>query len=506
MSRKKPLVLIIRDGWGIGDKSEGDIIWTGNTQHSKYFEKTSPTTILDPCGEAVGLPAGTMGNSEVGHLNIGAGRVVYQSLTRIDKSIRDGDFFENETLLKAVKIAKEKNSRIHLMGLIQEEGVHAVTRHCHALLEFCKRQNFDNVVVHALTDGRDTPPKSAAKHLEFLDEGFKNTGVGKLATVVGRYYAMDRDNRWDRVKIAYDAIIKGVGTPVKNWKEALDTSYDKGVFDEFVKPYLIDGYEGAGKDDVIIFFNFRTDRTRELTKAIVEKDFKEFETVSHNIWLAGMTHYYDNGNFSAIYPEIKNKNIFGEVLSNAGLKQLRCAETEKFAHVTFFFNDQNNEKFPNETHVLVDSPKVATYDLQPEMSAYLVRDKLLEAVESEEYDVIICNFANGDMVGHTGVPEAIQKAVETVDLCVYELVKAVQKKNGIAILTSDHGNADQIYLSDGSPMTAHSMNPVSFTIVGAGNLHLRKNGSLCDIAPTCLELLGIKQPEEMTGKSLILQS
>jgi 2,3-bisphosphoglycerate-independent phosphoglycerate mutase len=314
---------------------------------------------------------------------------------------------------------------------------------------------------------------------------------------------MDRDNRWDRVKLAYNAIIKGIGTPAKTWQEAIENSYEKGEFDEFIKPYLIDGYDGAGKDDVIIFFNFRTDRTREITKAIVEKSFKEFETVPNNIWLAGMTHYYDDGNFEEIYPEIKSEKIFGQVLADAELKQLRCAETEKFAHVTFFFNDQNNDKFSGETHILVDSPKVATYDLQPEMSAYQVRDKLVAAIESDEFDVIICNFANGDMVGHTGVPAAIRKAVETVDACVYDVVKAIKKKNGIAILTADHGNADQIYLPDGSPMTAHSMNPVSFTIVGGGNLQLREGGSLCDIAPTCLELLGIEQPKEMTGKSRI---
>jgi 2,3-bisphosphoglycerate-independent phosphoglycerate mutase len=315
---------------------------------------------------------------------------------------------------------------------------------------------------------------------------------------------MDRDNRWDRVKLAYDGIMKAVGTPAKTWQEAIDLSYEKCEFDEFVKPYIIDGYSGAGADDVIIFFNFRTDRVREITKAIAEKDFKEFETVKNNIHFVGFTHYYDNGNFEEVYPEIKNTNIFGEILSKAGLKQLRCAETEKFAHVTFFFNDQMNDPFPNETHILVDSPKVATYDLQPEMSAYLVRDKLVKAIESDEFDVIICNFANGDMVGHTGVPEAIRKAVEIVDVCVYDVVNAVQKKNGIAILTADHGNADKIYLSDGSPMTAHSMNPVPFTIIGAGDLQLRKDGNLSDIAPTCLELLGIEQPKEMTSKSLII--
>lgn len=500
---KKPLCLIIRDGWGIGNGSDNDMIKTADTSFTDAYEAQYPTTSLLTDGEAVGLPNGTMGNSEVGHINIGAGRVVYQSLTRIDKSIREGDFFENAVLIEAINTAKERGSQLHLMGLIQEEGVHGATRHCNALLKLCKQQNFENVVVHAITDGRDTAPRSAKEHLAFLEHGINEAGLGKIGVMVGRYYAMDRDNKWDRTKLAYDAIINGVATPADSWEQVIDESYAADENDEFVKPRKLNGYEGAGKDDVIIFFNFRTDRVRQLTKAIVERDFDGFDVEENNIHFVGFTHYYDDGNFAEAFPPIANTNIFGEVLSNAGLKQLRCAETEKFAHVTFFFNDQNNEPFKNEDHILVKSPNVATYDLQPEMSAFEVRDKLVAAIESDEYDVIITNFANCDMVGHTGVPEAIKKAVETVDGCVNDVVKAVEAKGGISMLTADHGNADQITLEDGSPMTAHSMNPVQFTLIGAGEVTLRNDGALCDIAPTCLELLGMEKPAEMDGTSLI---
>lgn len=501
---KKPLCLIIRDGWGRGNQTENDMIFSAETPFTDAYEKNYPTTLLTTDGEAVGLPQGTMGNSEVGHINIGAGRVVYQSLTRIDKSIRDGDFFTNKAFLDAVKIAKEKNSTLHLMGLIQEEGVHGATRHCNALLELCKRESLSDVVVHAITDGRDTPPKSAKTHMALLQEGIEKAGVGKIGTMVGRYYAMDRDTRWDRTQKAYDAIIKGIGKEASSWEEVIDNSYAEEINDEFILPHLLNGYTGAGSDDVFIFFNFRTDRVRQITKAIVEPDFSDFPTVKNNIHFVAMTHYYDHGNFVEAFPEIKNRNIFGEVLSDNGLRQLRCAETEKFAHVTFFFNDQNNNKFDKEEHILVKSPDVATYDLKPEMSAYEVKEKLVDAIKNDSYDVIIANFANCDMVGHTGVPSAIKTAVETVDTCVHEVVETVLANGGIAILTADHGNADQITLEDGSPMTAHSMNPVPLTLIGAGDVKLRDGGSLCDIAPTCLKLLGLSQPEEMDGKTLIV--
>ena len=501
---KKPLCIIIRDGWGKGKPEPSNAIYVANTPWADKYEAEYPTTTLTTSGEDVGLPAGTMGNSEVGHLNIGAGRVVYQSLTRIDKSIRDGEFFNNESILKAIETAKSRKSKLHLMGLIQEEGVHAVTRHCHAILETCKRQGFSDVVIHAFTDGRDTPPKSALGHMEFLQQGLDRIGIGKIGVVIGRYYAMDRDKRWERTQLAYDAIIKGVGTKIGSWKEAIEQSYAAGANDEFIKPFLLGDYAGAGSEDVMIFFNFRTDRVRQLTQAIIDPAFDGFPVVKNNIFFVAMTHYYDNANFLEVFPEMKNLDIFGEILSKAGLKQLRCAETEKFAHVTFFFNDQNNDKYPGEDHILVNSPKVATYDLQPEMSAFEVRDKLVEAIASDKYDVIITNFANCDMVGHTGFFDAIITAVQTVDTCVHDVVEAATAKGGVCMIFADHGNADQTQLSDGSPMTAHTMNVVPFTIVGAGAVKLRDNGSLCDVAPTALKLLGISQPAAMTGKSLIV--
>jgi len=501
--KPRPLVLIIRDGWGKGNEEKSNAIFSGNTPHTDSYEKNWPTTVVKPSGTAVGLPEGYQGNSEVGHLNIGAGRVVYQSLTRIDKSIADGDFFTNDALLEALRTAKSRKSTVHLMGLIQEEGVHAVTRHCHALLKMCARENVDKVLIHALTDGRDTPPKSAREHLRFLQEGIDRTGIGRVATVIGRYYAMDRDRRWDRTEQAYRALMKGEGIAVGSWNDAIDSAYAAGENDEFIKPRSID-YEGAGENDVMIFFNFRFDRTRQLTKAIVEPDFSEFKTVPHSIHFVAMTHYYDNGHFAEAFPELHNENILGEVLAVNGLKQLRSAETEKYAHVTFFFNSLGNEPFEGEDRILVDSPKVATYDLQPEMSAFEVRDKLVEAVESEKYDVIVCNFANGDMVGHTGVYDAVVKAVETVDTCVHDVVEAATAKGGCCILTADHGNAEQTALPDGSPMTAHTVNDVPLTIVGCDkNARLREGGRLCDIAPTMLHILGIEKPPEMTGTSLI---
>ncbi|MGM0443271.1 MAG: 2,3-bisphosphoglycerate-independent phosphoglycerate mutase [Fibrobacterota bacterium] len=500
---KKPLCLIIRDGWGRGAGDSTDLIASTPTPHADAYEAANPTTLIDTSGLAVGLPEGIMGNSEVGHLNIGAGRVVYQSLTRIEKAVDDGDFFNNGTLIKAITIAKEKKSTLHLLGLVQDAGVHANTKHALAILEVAKKEGLEDVVVHVITDGRDTPPKSAQKHVQFLQDGIDRIGIGRIVTLSGRYYTMDRDNRWDRTELAYRGIMEGKGTEVSDWKTGIEDAYAAGENDEFIKPRIID-YNGVGSDDVMLFFNFRFDRTRQFTKAVAEPDFSEFDTIEHNIHFVAMTHYYDNGNFEEMFPEQNIVNNFGDTLAAAGLKQLRCAETEKFAHVTFFFNSLNNDPCDNEDRILVDSPKVATYDLQPEMSAHEVRDKLVSAIESDTYDVIITNFANCDMVGHTGIPEAIKKAVSTIDDCVHDVVEAVQKKGGVSILTADHGNADQTVLEDGSPMTAHSKNPVPLTIVGAEDIsELNSGGSLCDIAPTCLDILGMEQPAEMTGKSLI---
>ncbi|MGD9201372.1 MAG: 2,3-bisphosphoglycerate-independent phosphoglycerate mutase [Chitinispirillia bacterium] len=501
--KNPPVCLIIRDGWGRDKNNDSNAIYKANTPYTDSYEQAFPTVLISTSGENVGLPSGYQGNSEVGHLNIGAGRIVYQSLSRIDKSIQNGDFFSNEVFLKAINHAKKNSSSLHLIGLIQEEGVHAVTRHCISLLELCKKNDLDSILIHALTDGRDTPPKSALQHLQFLQDGIDRTGVGRVATCIGRYYAMDRDKRWDRTEIAYNAIMKGSGEKADDWKSAIEGAYSSGESDEFIKPRIID-YKGIEPNDAFIFFNFRFDRTRQLTKAIVETDFSEFETVIHSLYFTTMTHYYDNGNFDEAFPELKNENILGEVIANNGLKQLRCSETEKYAHVTFFFNSLQNDPFKNEDRILIDSPKVATYDLKPEMSAFAIRDNLVREIEKEKYDIIITNFANCDMVGHTGIFTAIVKAVETVDTCVHSVVEAILKKKGICLIFADHGNAEKTKLEDGSPMTAHTTNPVPLTIIGAGNIALRNGGSLCDIAPTVLQLMGIPQPEEMSGKSLIM--
>ncbi|ERP30805.1 2,3-bisphosphoglycerate-independent phosphoglycerate mutase [Chitinivibrio alkaliphilus] len=500
---KRPLCLIIRDGWGRGSHDAGDLINSTPTPHADAYEQNYPTTCISASGEAVGLPAGIMGNSEVGHLNIGAGRVVYQSLTRIEKAVDEGDFFSNEAIVGAIHKAKENNGTLHLLGLVQDAGVHANTKHALAILEVAKKENFHDVLIHVITDGRDTPPKSALEHVQFLQDGIDRIGVGRIATLTGRYYAMDRDTRWERTELAYAGIMHGTGSAVSSWREAIDQAYEAGENDEFIKPRVIE-YDGIGKNDSMLFFNYRFDRTRQLTKAIVESDFSEFPTTPHNIHFVAMTHYYDDGNFEEVFPEQEITNNFGETLSKAGLKQLRCAETEKYAHVTFFFNSLKNDPYDKEDRVLVDSPRVATYDLQPEMSAKEVRDKLLKAISDDSYDVIITNFANCDMVGHTGIPEAIRTAITTVDDCVHDVVQAVQEKGGVSILTADHGNADETLLSDGSPMTAHSKNPVPLTIVGLdADATLRDGGSLCDIAPTCLDILGLPQPKEMTGATLL---
>ncbi len=502
--KKMPVCLIIRDGWGKGNDEPSNAIFSASTPFTDFYESNYPTTLIQTSGLSAGLPEGYQGNSEVGHLNIGAGRVVYQSLTRIDKSISDGDFFTNNAFINAIKKAATNNGTLHLMGLIQEEGVHAVTRHCIALLELCKKEGFSNVLIHAITDGRDTPPKSAIEHLTYLQKGIDKTGIGRVATVIGRYFAMDRDNRWDRTELAYRAIIEGKGNQVSSWTEAIEQAYSAGETDEFIKPRCIN-YKGLMPKDSFVFFNFRFDRTRQLTKAMVEPEFSHFNRPFLVKNFVAMTHYYDNGSFEEAYPEMQNKNILGEVLANNGLKQLRCAETEKYAHVTFFFNSQINEPFPGEDRILVSSPKVPTYDLKPEMSAFEVRDKLVEAIDSNRYDVIICNFANCDMVGHTGVYDAIIKAVQTVDTCVHDVVEAVLRQGGVCIITADHGNAEQTKLPDGSPMTAHTTNPVPLTVVGCKEAKaLKAGGRLCDIAPTVLELLGIEKPLEMSGNSLLI--
>ena len=500
---KKPVCLIIRDGWGSAACTDSNGICVADTPYTDEMEKNNPTTLIQASGLAVGLPEGTMGNSEVGHLNLGAGRIVYQSLTRINKACSDGSLAANDVLVKAIEDSKSNGSTIHLVGLIQDAGVHAMTDHALAILKACKDNGAQSVKIHAITDGRDTPPKSALEHVDVLQKGIDKIGLGKIATVIDRYFVMDRDTRWDRTKLAYDALIKGEGKKVSSYKDAIEDAYSEGENDEFIKPRLVD-HDGIGDNDVILFFNFRFDRTRQLTKAIVEKDFSDFETVQHSARLIAMTHYYDHGNFEELFPELDIKDNLGDILSRNGLKQLRSAETEKFAHVTFFFNSLKNDPYDGEERILVSSPDVPTYDLKPEMSAFEVKEKLLDAIKSEKYDVIICNFANCDMVGHTGVREAIITAVETVDTCVHEVVSAVLKQEGVCIITADHGNAEQMTLADGSPMTAHTTNDVQLTIAGLGDIKLRDGGNLGDIAPTMLGLLEIDQPDLMSGTTLIV--
>ena len=498
----KPLVLIIRDGWGINPKKQGNAITLAKTPNMDKYETKYPHSVLKCHGEYVGLPTGNQGNSEVGHLNIGAGRVVYQSLTRINKSIEDKSFFKNKAFLKAIKNCKRKKSALHIMGLVQDQGVHAVTNHCIALLELAKKEGVEQVYVHAFTDGRDTPPKSARFYLNQLQKAIENLGIGRIATVMGRYYSMDRDKRWNRTEIAYDALVNGKGKNVKSWREALKDAYSNDETDEFIKPRIID-FEGIKDKDSVIFFNYRLDRARQLTHTFTDKKFNEFKREKRNIVYVAFTNYYDSMKAKIAFPPISNKNLLGEVLSKHGLHQLRTAETEKYAHVTFFFNGLNEVPFKNEKRVLINSPKVATYDLKPEMSAYQVTDSLICKLNEGKYEVVILNFANGDMVGHTGKMKATIKAVEAVDDCVGKIVDLVKEKKGTVIITSDHGNCEQMidYTTKGIK-TAHTVNPVSFIIVSDKKYKLR-DGVLADIAPTILNILKIKQPKEMTGRSLI---
>ena len=503
---KKPLALIILDGFGNNPSDYGNAIHAAKTPNLDKLFETCPHTLIGASGMDVGLPDGQMGNSEVGHTNIGAGRVVYQELTRITKSISDGDFFQNEALCGAVENCKKNGSALHLMGLLSDGGVHSHNKHLYGLLKLAKRAGLEKVYVHCFMDGRDVPPSSGKEYVEELMAKMKEIGVGKIASVMGRYYAMDRDNPWERVEKAYAAMVYGEGETAECPVCAMEKSYAADVTDEFVVPVVCDKDGCIRENDSVIFFNFRPDRAREITRTLVDPDFAGFERRNgfFPLYFVCMTQYdAAMPNVHVAFKPQSLANTFGQYISDHGLTQLRIAETEKYAHVTFFFNGGVEAPCKNEDRALIASPKVATYDLKPEMSAYEVTDELLARLDSGKYDVVILNFANCDMVGHTGVFEAAVSAVEAVDTCLGKVVDKILSMGGRALITADHGNADQMYEPDGSPFTAHTTNPVPLLLVGDGTHTLKEGGRLADLAPTMLEMLGLPQPAEMDGKSLL---
>lgn len=501
---KKPLILMILDGFGIAPE-KGNAIKAANKPNIDKLFAENPVTQIGASGMDVGLPDGQMGNSEVGHTNMGAGRIVYQELTRITKTINEDKLKENEAIVNAMDKALENGTALHLMGLLSSGGVHSHITHLYGILELAKKKGLENVYIHTFLDGRDVPPSSAAEFMDELLAKTKEIGVGKVATVSGRYYAMDRDNNWDRVEKTYAAMVYGEGEKAECPVCAVKNSYDKSITDEFVVPVVVEGGAQVKPNDSIIFFNFRPDRAREITRTFVDPDFKGFERKNgfFPVNFVCMTQYDATmPNVDVAFKPQTLKNTLGEYVSNKGMTQLRIAETEKYAHVTFFFNGGVEKQYEGEDRILVKSPAVATYDLQPEMSAYEVTDKLVPAIESGKYDMIILNYANCDMVGHTGVFEAAVKAVEAVDTCVGRVVEAIKKMGGVALITADHGNADKMVDADGSPFTAHTTNPVPFCVVGY-DCQLREGGRLADIAPTMLQIMGLEQPAEMDGVSLI---
>lgn len=508
--KNKLTMLMILDGFGENNNEKGNAVKLANTPNIDKLMKMCPTTDIYTSGLNVGLPDGQMGNSEVGHTNIGAGRIVYQELTRITKSIEDGDFFSVPEFNEAVENCKKNNSSLHIMGLLSDGGVHSHIRHLYALLELAKRKGVEDVYVHCFLDGRDTPPASAESYIAKLEEKMKEKEIGKIASITGRFYAMDRDKRWERVKKAYDALVNGIGEKATTATQAIEASYQKEVFDEFVEPTLI--YNGdtkpatISKNDSVIFYNFRPDRARELTRALVDTNFDGFENKNLNLYFVCMTPYDETmPNVHIAFKKEGLSNTFGEYISNLGYTQLRIAETEKYAHVTFFFNGGEEKQYKGEDRILIPSPKVETYDLKPEMSAYEVTEKVLEAINSEKYNAIILNYANPDMVGHTGNLEAAIKAIETIDECVGKVAEAIEVKKGVLLITADHGNAEQmIDYKTGEPHTAHTTNPVPLILVGMEGAKL-KPGKLADLAPTMLDIMGLEKPQEMTGESIIVK-
>lgn len=500
----KKFGLIILDGWGLGKKDASDAVFMAQTPFMDSLSNRYPKSTLTTFGEAVGLPEGQMGNSEVGHMNIGAGRIVYQELTRINKSIREGDFFKNPQLLEAMRLAREKNSKLHLMGLVSDGGVHSSQEHLYALCQMAEDFGLKKVFIHAFTDGRDCDPKSGLGFIEKLEQVIENKSA-QIASLIGRYYSMDRDNRWERIAKAYHLMVNGQGQTFKTATEAIQDAYSKDLTDEFLPASWIQNSEGKMEDgDVVISFNFRTDRPREITSALTQKAFHEQNMHPLSLHYFTMTEYDESfENMHVVFEKDNLKNTLGEVLSLAGKTQLRIAETEKYPHVTFFFNGGREEAFAGESRIMVNSPKVATYDLQPEMSAFEVRDRMVDFLQKSVPDFFCLNFANPDMVGHTGVFPAIMKAVETVDCCLKDLVETGLKLGYEMLVIADHGNADFAVNADGTPNTAHSMNPVPVIFISKDTAFILKEGKLADVAPTILKRMEIQIPAEMNGQNLI---
>jgi 2,3-bisphosphoglycerate-independent phosphoglycerate mutase len=506
MKNKKTLLMIL-DGWGIGDGSIADVISSVPTPNLTYYKNNFPASRLHASGENVGLPDGQMGNSEVGHLNIGAGRIIYQDLVKINKECKTGEIRNNKVLREAFSYARDNDKQVHFMGLLSDGGVHSLDKHLYALCDMTMDYGLKKVFIHGFGDGRDTDPKSGAGYMLALEEHLNRTN-GRVASFIGRYYAMDRDKRWERIKEAYDLLVNGKGNPAQDMVAAMNESYKDGVTDEFMKPIVMVDGEGnpvgtLKEGDVVVFINFRNDRAKELTIVLTQKDMPENEMKTIPLYYCTMTPYDANFNgLHVIYPKENAENTIGLVLATAGKHQLRIAETEKYAHVTFFFSGGREEPFTNEDRILIPSPKVPTYDLKPEMSAYEVKDAVIKAINTDKYDFICLNFANGDMVGHTGVYEAIKKAVATVDECAGAVIKAARDKGYDVLVMADHGNADKALNEDGSPNTAHSLNPVPCILVSDDYIKIEE-GILADVAPTILTIMGIDIPGEMTGKVLV---
>lgn len=510
MNQDKLAALIILDGFGLRDEDKGNAVKQANTPNFDRYWNKYPHNQLTASGEAVGLPEGQMGNSEVGHLNIGAGRIVYQSLTRVNKSISEGDFFENEAFANAINNAKENGKALHIFGLLSDGGVHSHIEHLFALLELASQKGLEKVYVHGFLDGRDVGQKSAKTYIKQTLDKMEECGVGEIATLSGRYYSMDRDKRWDRVKKAYDAMVYGEGPKYTDPFKLVDDAYENEIYDEFVLPSVLTDKTGEPKatmqdNDSVIFYNFRPDRAIQISRTFANEDFRDFDRggkVPKSLYFVGLTDFSETVDGYVAYEPVNLDNTVGEVLAQNGLKQLRIAETEKYPHVTFFMSGGREAKFPGEERVLIDSPKVATYDLQPEMSAYQVTDALLEELESDNQNAIILNFANPDMVGHSGMLEPTIKAIEAVDECLGKIVDKIIEKGGHAIITADHGNSDEVITPEDTPMTAHTTNPVP-VIVTKDGVEVRDKGILGDLSPTLLDLLEVDLPEEMTGQSLI---